>query len=271
MSLTHRLATTFLQTLRLLPGGFGEAVLVSRCCGLPARVGFAAWRFFAGVLAVVWGISGSAWALTSGDFTYTDSGTAVTITAYTGAGGTVAIPSSIGGHPVTTIADGVFNNKTAVTGISIPSSVTTVGSAFQGSGLTSLTLPGTVTSWGPYTFADCHSLVSLTIASGVTTITSEMFERCDYLTSVVFPTSITSIGWYAFYGCSRLSSVTFLGAKPTFGSGGVFVAIAASARGYYPSGSASWSAPAVTGLIMSVTPPPVLSLESSFTGWEDTA
>ena len=73
------------------------------------------------------------------------------------------------------------------------------------------------------------------------------------MTSVVFPTSITSIGWYAFYGCSRLSSVTFLGAKPTFDSGGVFVAIAASARGYYPSGSASWSDPTVTGLIMSVT------------------
>jgi hypothetical protein len=154
-------------------------------------VGFAAWRFFAAVLAASGGISGSAWgAATSGDFTYTDNGTVVTITAYNGTGGTVAIPSSIGGHPVTTIADGVFNNKTAVTGISIPSSVTTVGSAFQGSGLTSLTLPGTVTSWGPYTFADCHSLVSLTIATGVTTITAEMFERCDYLTSVVFPTCL---------------------------------------------------------------------------------
>ena len=193
--------------------------------GLPARVGFAVRRALVWVLAACGGISGSAWAQTSGDFTYTDNGTVVTITGYTGAGGTVAIPSSIGGHPVTTIADGVFNNKTAVTGISIPSSVTTVGSAFQGSGLTSLTLPGTVTSWGPYTFADCHSLVSLTIATGVTTISSEMFERCDYLTSVVFPTSITSIGWYAFYGCSRLSSVTFWAPSPRSTPAGLFRAL----------------------------------------------
>ena len=45
-------------------------------------------------------LSSSAFALQSGDFTYTVSGGTVTITGYTGAGGNVVIPATIDGMPV---------------------------------------------------------------------------------------------------------------------------------------------------------------------------
>ena len=45
-------------------------------------------------------LSSSAFALQSGDFTYTVSGGTVTITEYTGAGGDVVIPDAIDGMPV---------------------------------------------------------------------------------------------------------------------------------------------------------------------------
>jgi hypothetical protein len=78
------------------------------------------------------GITATA-AAQSGDFTYTSSGSSVTITGYTGAGGAVEIPAQIGGIPVTAIGASAFRNKTAVTGVSIPASMTAIGNeAFNG-------------------------------------------------------------------------------------------------------------------------------------------
>ncbi|HNX04498.1 MAG TPA: leucine-rich repeat protein, partial [Opitutales bacterium] len=76
--------------------------------------------------------------LTYGDFTYTVSGTDVTITGYTGSDASVTIPATIDGNPVTAIGASAFYNCDSLTGISIPASVTAIGaSAFRDcSGLT---------------------------------------------------------------------------------------------------------------------------------------
>ncbi len=70
------------------------------------------------------------------DFTYTDNGTTITITAYTGAGGAVDIPASIVidtvSKPVTDIGDAAFSGHTSLTSVTIPDSVTSIGvGAFQ--------------------------------------------------------------------------------------------------------------------------------------------
>ena len=80
--------------------------------------------------------------------------------------------------------------------------------AFYGcSGLTSLTLPSSVTSIGRGAFHGCWKLTSLTIPSGVTSIGYSAFRGCSGLTSLTIPSGVTSIGGYAFYGCSGLTSI----------------------------------------------------------------
>ena len=85
------------------------------------------------------------------------------------------------------IADGMFSFCSALTGVTIPDSVTIIGD---------------------YTFDECSSLTSVTIPASVTSIGVSVFRACSSLTSVTIPTSVTSIGGYTFYGCSALSSVT---------------------------------------------------------------
>ena len=103
-----------------------------------------------------------------------------------------------------------FSGCSGLTSLTIPSSVTSIGwSAFSGcSGLTSLTIPSSVTSIGWYAFEGCSGLTSLTIPSSVTEIGRETFMGCSGLTSLTIPSSVTSIGWSAFSGCSGLTSLT---------------------------------------------------------------
>lgn len=87
------------------------------------------------------------------------------------------------------------------------------------SGLTSLTIPSSVTSIGEYAFNGCSGLTSLTIPSSVTSIGELAFLGCSGLTSFTIPSSVTSIGWGAFCGCSGLTSIYVYTEKlPNMGS-----------------------------------------------------
>ena len=61
---------------------------------------------------------------------------------------------------------------------------------------------------GYYVFEGCSGLTSLTIPSSVTEIGNWAFFGCSGLTSLTIPSGVTSIGYYAFDGCSRLTSLT---------------------------------------------------------------
>ena len=113
---------------------------------------------------------------------------------------------------------------------------------YECTGLTSVTIPNSVTSIGEAAFAGCSGLTSINVASknpnycsvngvlfnknrttlisypggkqgaysipnSVTSIGVSAFEGCTSLTSVTIPNSVTSIGDWAFSGCSSLTSV----------------------------------------------------------------
>ena len=108
------------------------------------------------------------------------------------------------------IGQHAFAYCTGLTSVTIPDSVTSIGEyAFYGcTGLTSITIPDSVTSIGGYAFYGCTGLTSVTIPAGVTSIGQEAFFNCRGLASITIPDSVTSIGQDAFAYCTGLTSVT---------------------------------------------------------------
>ncbi|MBO4412910.1 MAG: leucine-rich repeat domain-containing protein [Clostridia bacterium] len=83
--------------------------------------------------------------------------------------------------------------------------------AFAPSGVSTYTIPSSVTRIGRDVFRKCTSLTSITIPSSVTSIEDNAFSIFTSLTSITIPSSVTNIGNWAFYECSGLASVTFEG------------------------------------------------------------
>ena len=115
----------------------------------------------------------------------------------------------------------LYINGEEVKEVNIPDGLTSISYTFSGcSGLTSITIPESVTSIGAYTFYGCNGLTSITIPQSVTSIGSSAFDGCSGLTSITIPQSVTSIGGYAFYGCNLESVKVVTSNPPTIGSSG---------------------------------------------------
>lgn len=145
---------------------------------------------------------------TWGDYTYTVADGKVTITSYDGMGGQINVPARINDLPVVDI--GRAFSATAITGITFPSSVTSIAhGAFSGcSQLTSIVIPETVLSIGATAFLGCTLLTAVTLPSGLTRIEFNLFQHCWSLTTVSIPSGVTTIGNAAFMGCKILSNIT---------------------------------------------------------------
>ncbi len=144
--------------------------------------------------------------------------------AEVGEDGTVVIPNTYRGKPVTEIGDKAFFNKVAVkkvvlgenierigkqafanctnlTSIAFSQSLETIdASAFQScKGLAgALCIPNSVTAIGEYAFASCEKITSLDLGEGLQSIPASAFIGCKALDKIFIPKNVKSIGQYAF-------------------------------------------------------------------------
>ena len=140
------------------------------------------------------------------------------------------------------IVNGVLNSFAIGCGLttySIPDSVTEIGwGAFDScTALTSVTIPNNVKSIGGWAFYGCSVLTSITIPDSVTSIGDYAFSFCYTLTSITIPDSVTTIGYMAFYGCSALKEVFCKSAIPPRLGDNVFSTNISDRKIYVPTAS----------------------------------
>ena len=133
------------------------------------------------------------------------------------------------GENVTTIGSSAFNQAGSENGVSLnvtfngTSKLKTIGkSAFQESGLASITLPDGLEKIGESAFQKCLKLTSINIPSSVNEfITGATFKECTALATVTFVDnpSLKTITLNAFNGCNALQVVTLPEGITTLSSG----------------------------------------------------
>ena len=170
------------------------------------------WLITFAAMAVLCAVCTGAEEYSSGLWRYTkQSNGTVFISGYTGFDSILNIPSTLDGLTVSGIDDEAFRDKTDISKVNIPSSVTFIGyRAFAGSSIRSIDIPSTVTkfdfSWGFHTFENCDNLTTVTFNAS-TDVPNDAFNDCDALKTVTIGNCTTSIGKKAFYDCDSLSTV----------------------------------------------------------------
>lgn len=149
------------------------------------------------------------------DFEYGVNQDTATITKYKGAGGTVEIPATLGGYPVTGIQMQAFIECASLKSVSMPESMTWIGdSAFAGcTGLKQVEFSPNLTAIGSKSFYSCNGLTSVVVPDKVTSIESLAFFGCLNLESITIPASVTTLNSSFVYGCTNLKKIEFKGTQ----------------------------------------------------------
>ena len=154
------------------------------------------------------------------DFVYdnlkyaTNSDNSVTLVDGKGANGDVIIPSDVHYknkvYVVTAIEHNAFEGNNAITAVTIPSSVSTIGySAFNScKSLRRVMDASRVTEMQGFEYTDCTNLTSVTLSGTLQKIGYRSFAG-SALAHLVLPASMREVGSSAFEDCHQLRNVQF--------------------------------------------------------------
>ena len=130
------------------------------------------------------------------------------------------IPDTLGGYPVTEIADNAFDYCNNITSITIPNSVKSIGSrAFAGcEKLTSINIPEGIKRIEYDTFSCCYRLKNIKLPKSLTRICEGAFAYCSDL-NIEIPEGVSSIDKHAFTNCKSLTIIKIPAKTTTLGEG----------------------------------------------------
>lgn len=185
-------------------------------------------------------------------FTYATNSGAITVTKYIGIWGSVVIPDSINGLPVTGVGNATFYQCASLTNVTIGTNITSIaGQAFVGCpNLLTITVDAgnpVYSSLDGVLFNKNRSALlyfpggrsgSYTIPDGVTSIPSYAFQACPNLTRLTVPGSVTSIGTLAFNADPALVAMYFKGNAPNVAWSGFDIQNTVTV--YYLPGTGGW-------------------------------
>ena len=162
--------------------------------------------------------------ITYEDYLFCSDGSTNYLIEYLGNEKSVVLPPDYNGQTYK-IHSYAFYNRSEITSIVIPDSVTAIGNnAFYGCNFKSASLPAfalleisrsqlenlTVISGkiADEALKNCVSLVNVNVANAVTAIGEKAFAGCSNLKNVEVGTGVTQIGTAVFFGCSNIESLT---------------------------------------------------------------
>lgn len=171
-------------------------------------------------------------------------------------GDEIVIPSRIDGTPVTAVGESAFENCENITAITIPDTVTYIGSrAFAGTSIAYIAIPSSVSEIGGQIFSGCGNLTEVAyncdygpsesgvffnvpslekVSFGGTRVPGYICLNSVNLCEVVLGDSVTEIGYRAFSGCMNLKEISIpakvgvIGAEAFSGSGLTSVSLPAA-------------------------------------------
>ena len=180
-------------------------------------------------------------AATKSDLTFTlnEDGESYSVTdCNTNATGTLTIPATYNGKPVTAIGSSAFEYCSSLTGITVSNGITSIGySAFYNcSSLTSIQIPNSIISIARSAFANCHNLTYHTYDNAqylgnqknpyvvlICTTSNDItacnihaqtrvvydyaFSSCNKLSEIIIPEGVTHIGQLALGHGSTLKTI----------------------------------------------------------------
>jgi len=158
------------------------------------------------------------------------------------------------------LSTSVFEWCSALTSLQLPSTVTYIGSgvirgsgvasisiqygvsgmdqrAFEGTVLTSIVLPDSITALPNFIFRSSSYLSSVILPSGITAIPYQAFSNCGSLSTLQIPAGVSSFGNESFKD-SGLTKLIFLGNAPSSIGSNAFQGISATA--YRTSSATGW-------------------------------
>lgn len=132
--------------------------------------------------------------------------------------GDVVIPETVvynkKEYTVTEISGFSFSNNNGITSVTLPSTVTTISSnGFYGCSMMESINTVNVTSLGAYAFRGCEKLQSVDLNPGITILNPNTFYGCKALTSITMPDALTEIGSWTFANCTSLAEVSWGNSK----------------------------------------------------------